>query len=308
MKKDKSKDPKEITFEPTFKGFEINTGKYKHLGVYVDILEPMLEQIQALLTHHSRIQLLKFDLHLPVTNQMTAKAGNQVISKFFKLIKQDLARAKWNRQKKVIHCWAREVGDSINGHYHCYIGVSSTVALGTFYNGAPTKVWKLIHDRWKSVSGGSVWPSNPYVVNRGKHKELNTAFKHLSYICKVRSKDFGTGEDHKRYFNSKLKPKEVADQHPAFDIAQCGKGISIEEYPNQLSNSTSDSKWLPAKLVPIDDDAVAGNDAPYKRSVHIGYINKKMADQLLITDCHPGSLEQFFVSTTKSGVVMSMQT
>ena len=177
----------------------------------------MLNQIEALLTHHSRIQLLRFDLHLPVTELMTASAGNLVVSNFFKQVKQDLASANWNRQKNVIQGWAREVGESDNAHYHCYIGVSSTVQLGTFYNDTPTMLWKLFYNRWAELSGGSVRPSGYHTVNRNNHEQLSTAFFHLSYICKVRSKDFGTGEHHKRYSNSRLKSKKVADQQVIID-------------------------------------------------------------------------------------------
>lgn len=206
----KNRKPKsEITYKSTYGDVAINTGKFRNLGVYTNMLKPMLGQINALLTHHSRVQLLRFDLHLPVMDYMPAASANLVVTKFFKQIKQDLSSPKWNKQINVIHCWAREVGESENGHYHCYVGLSSTVRLGTFYGETPTHIWKLIYNRWKQLSGGSVRPSKRscHVINRNNHNELSTAFFHLSYICKVRSKDFGTGEHHKRYSNSRLKYK-----------------------------------------------------------------------------------------------------
>ena len=240
MKKTKNqKAEKNVTYKSTYKGLAINTGKFKNLGVYTNMLKPMLNQIEALLTHHSRIQLLRFDLHLPVTELMTASAGNLVASNFFKQVKQDLASANWNRQKYVIQGWAREVGESDNAHYHCYIGVSSTVKLGTFYNDTPTMLWKLFYNRWAELSGGSVRPSGYHTVNRNNHEQLSTAFYHLSYLCKVRSKDFGSGEPHKRYSNSRLKPKKVADQHPAFDIDHSDKavGITVKARQNRQQNA-----------------------------------------------------------------------
>jgi hypothetical protein len=218
LKKTKNqKAKKNVTYKPIYKGLQINTGKYKNLGVYTNMLEPMLNQIKVLLTHHSRIQLLRFDLHLPVTVLMTASAGNLVVSNFFKQVKQDLASVNWNRQKNVIQGWVREVGESDNAHYHCYIGVSSTVRLGTFYGDTPTLLWKLLYNRWNELSDGSVRPSGFHIVYRNNHEQLSTAFYHLSYLCKVRSKDFGSGEPHKRYSNSRLKPKKVADQQVVTD-------------------------------------------------------------------------------------------
>lgn len=310
MKKTKNQNPKKnVTYKPTYKGLAVNTGKFKNLGLYTNILKPMHDQIQTLLTHYSRIQLLRFDLHFPVTDIINASSGNLVISKFFKQIKQDLANGKWNHQKNVIFGWAMEIGESDNAHYHCYLGVGSTVRLGTFYDGTPTQLWELLYSRWKWLSGGSVRPSDTshHVVNRNNHKQLSEAFYHLSYICKVRSKDFGTGEHHKRHSNSRLKPKKIADQHFAFDIDHSDKTFSINEYPNQLSECVSDSKNISAQIVTIDDGTVAGNDTPYKCPQNIRYKNKKMADQLLIADCHSVSLEHFFTPTISPHTATSNQ-
>lgn len=278
MKKTKNqKAKKNVTYNPTYKGLAINTGKYKNLGVYTNMLEPMLNQIKALLTHHSRIQLLRFDLHLPVTKLMTASAGNLVVSNFFKQVKQDLASANWNHQKNVIHFWSREVGDSINGHYHCILGISSEVRLGTFYSDTLTRAWKLIYNRWKELSDGAVSPSDTahHVVNRNNHVELDKAFKHFSYICKVRSKDFGTGEHHKRYSSSRLKPKKVGYPHLAFDIDNSDKASGIDEYQNQFSDCESTPKRVLAQLVTTDDDAIAGTDAPRNRTLYLRNKPKK---------------------------------
>ena len=202
----------EITCKSTYKDVSINTGRFKNLGVYTSMLKPMLCQINAMLTHHSRVQLLRFDLHLPVTDKMPAATANLVVTKFFKQIKQDLSSSKWNNQVNVIHCWAREVGKSQHGHYHCMIGLSSKVRLGTFYTETGTSVWKLLKNRWSELIDGSMHCSTCHVVNRSNKKELDAAFFHLSYICKVRDKHFGTGENYKRFSASRLKPKEVTDQ------------------------------------------------------------------------------------------------
>ncbi|WP_248914535.1 YagK/YfjJ domain-containing protein [Pseudomonas moorei] len=218
MKASKNRKPKsEITYKSTYKDISINTGKFRNLGVYTNMLKPMLGQINALLTHHSRVQLLRFDLHLPVMDYMPAASANRVITKFFKKIKQDLSSPKWNKQVNVIHCWAREVGKSQNGHYHCMIGISSKVRLGTIYTETSMLAWKLLQNRWSELSGGSLHGSTCHVVNRSNKKELDTAFFHLSYICKVRDKHFGTGEDYKRFSASRLKPKEMTDQHSTDD-------------------------------------------------------------------------------------------
>ncbi|PTU01699.1 hypothetical protein DBR45_16160, partial [Pseudomonas sp. HMWF031] len=142
------------------------------------------------------------------------------------------------------------------------------VRLGACYGDTPTQLWKLIYNRWKELSDGSVRPSdtNHHVVNRGNHKQLSTAFYHLSYMCKVRSKDFGTGEHHKRFSNSRLTPKKMADQHPAFDIGHCNKAAGITVYPDQFSDYTSDPKRSSKQLLTIDDGPT-GFTGPIRVSV-----------------------------------------
>ncbi|NUT87567.1 inovirus-type Gp2 protein [Pseudomonas corrugata] len=201
----KLKDKTKITYKPDYEGLSINTGKFNNLGVYTTMLKPMSGQIKALLTYHSRIALLMFELHLPVTELMPASSSNLDVTKFFKQIKEDLSSSVWGNQKHVIHFWAIENGTSKNGHYHCMIGFSSTVRVGTFYTAPSTFAWELLERRWNEISGGSLNGSKCHIVNRSNQKEFSDAFEHLSYICKTRDKVFGTGEHHKRYSASRLK-------------------------------------------------------------------------------------------------------
>lgn len=206
------KNKKDVTFAREFVDLPINTGKYKQLGVYKTMLKPLLAQINAVLTYHSRVSLFVFELHLPVTVFLPADSANLLVSKFFKKIKEDLASSIFGNQKQVIHFWAREVGKSKNGHYHCMIGVSSTVRIGMFHIAPATHAWGLLDRRWRELSGGFMNGNKCHVVNRNNRTELATAFKHLSYSCKTRGKQFGTGENHKRFSTSRLPPKKVAIQ------------------------------------------------------------------------------------------------
>jgi hypothetical protein len=229
----KCKKKSEITYAPVYAGLSINTGKFKNLAVYTTMLKPMLNQINALLTHHSRVSLLMFELHLPVTQLMPALSANQDVTKFFKQIKEDLSSSAWGNQKQVIHFWAMEIGKSKNGHYHCMIGVNSKARVGTFYTTPSTFIWELLERRWRELSGGSLNASKCHVVNRFNKKELSDAFEHLSYICKTRDKVFGTGEHHKRFSGSRLKPKEEVIQ------------LWADDQPRKCLELISEVKYLP---------------------------------------------------------------
>lgn len=196
------------TYDRAYKNLPINTSKAREFGAFTEILEAIHDQLQALLSWHSRITILVFDLHFPYGKSSSDESGNQLVTGFLKKIKEDLASAKWGRHTKVIHCWAREIGQEGRAHYHFYIGFKQCYRrVGAISEDGCTGLWKLIQNRWKEASGGFARPSKAHTVNRSNPQELETAFHHLSYIAKVRDKDFGTGETHKRYSRSRLKPK-----------------------------------------------------------------------------------------------------
>ncbi|HBP5434896.1 TPA: inovirus Gp2 family protein [Pseudomonas aeruginosa] len=201
-----------VTSAPSFKGVEINSGEFRNLGLYVEILDSYLSQIRALLTHYSRITILRFDLHLPDCKFFSPNEGNQLVSVFFKSLKEHLSRKQWKGHKHVIFGWAREVEEKAKGHYHCFIGIRAAHKfIGEFLNREWTHLWGLLEKRWKCISRGSMQVSRYHTVNRGIPEELDKAFKHISYLAKTKGKSFGTGEHYKRYATSRIKPKQQDD-------------------------------------------------------------------------------------------------
>jgi len=212
---------KHITYKAKYKDLPINTGKFKKLGVYTDILKPVYDQLHSLLTHHSRISVFAFNLHLPVTYISGPSSSNQLVTEFFKQIKEQLAKSQWQNHKKAIHLWVREVGETEKGHYHCFIGLKQTMLRpGGIKDDGYTGIWKLLQSHWKELSGGYVTPTKYHTVNRGNLIELGEAFKHLSYAAKIRDKDFGTGETHKRFSTSRVRPKDSRAPSPVADYEQ----------------------------------------------------------------------------------------
>lgn len=197
-----------ITFDGHYKGLPINTSKTRKFGAYTRILEAIHSQIQALLSWHSRMTILVFNLHLPYGKFSSDEPSNQLVTEFFKKLKEELSSSKWGKNQDVIHCWAREVGKEGRVHYHCYIGFKQLYRrVGAISEDGCTGAWKLIQNRWKEASEGFARPSKSHTVNRDNFGELAVAFHHLSYIAKIRDKDFGTGETHKRFSRSRLKSK-----------------------------------------------------------------------------------------------------
>lgn len=196
-----------VTFAPSYKGVKINSGKFRNLGLYVEILDAYLTQIMNLLSCTSRITIMRFDLHLPHGKFFTPEEGNQLVSDFFKSMKESLSRKKCKGHKQVIFGWAREVETNASGHYHCFIGFKALHKfLGEISESGCTHLWGLIESHWKRLSGGSMQAAGYHTINRGVLEELDEAFFHISYLAKTKGKIFSTGETHKRYSASRLKP------------------------------------------------------------------------------------------------------
>jgi len=201
------------------KGTSINTGKFRNLPVYTEILDTFHGQISALLTYHSRITIMRFDLHLPNMNFYTANEGNLVVSAFFKSIKEHLGRKRWKQHKHVIYGWTREVDENPNGHYHCFIGFKALYRhLGEISSNGCTGLWALIESCWKQTSTGHMEAITHHLVNRADPKSFDKAFFQISYLAKAKYKEFGTGETHKRYSASRLRRNQVHTLEIEFDF------------------------------------------------------------------------------------------
>ena len=197
------------TVESTYRDLPIQTCKTRNLAVYVEILDSMYTQITNLLSWHSRITVVRIDLHLPGKSNYCPKLENSQVSDYLKMVKCNLALKKWGGHKRVAYGWVREVCKSGHGHYHLYIAFKSTYRrLGAISGNGLTGLWYLLQRCWKSTTGGRISISNAHTVKRRDQGSLANCFHHLSYLAKTRSKDFGTKATHKRYSGSRLTPNQ----------------------------------------------------------------------------------------------------
>ncbi|VXC99181.1 inovirus-type Gp2 protein [Pseudomonas sp. 9Ag] len=199
-----------ITYKNSFKNLPVNASKALNLGLYTEILESIHSQLMAIMSMHSRVSVLRFDLHFPRKSYSDAKLENSVVSSFLKRVKDHLRSSKWGKHKHIVTGAVREVGTSKSGHYHVFIAFKAIYRrLGAFSGEGHSGLWGLLETSWKSASGGSIHFSLPHLLNRGDHTAFARCFRHLSYLAKVRDKHFGTGEHHKRFFFTRLKIKKA---------------------------------------------------------------------------------------------------
>lgn len=202
------------SFNDTFKGFEVNANKAKGYGVYPVILDRMLNQMVNLQSYHSRMTVVRIDLHFPVDHVTNPKHDNMMLSQYIKKCKAGLGSSGWRNHKRVIHGWVKEIGKTANPHYHLFFGFQTLERnLGLISGDGHTGMWKLFESRWQELTGGTVhFVNNPHFLQRDDTQKFADCFYHLSYLAKIRDKQFGTGETHRRFGFSKLTPKPKQEQ------------------------------------------------------------------------------------------------
>ncbi len=140
----------------------------------------MLSQIEAMLSHHNKVFLLRFDLH-----QTEYTKTSQHVSKFFKLYCESLKK-KYNL-KRVGFAWAREQEKAEQQHYHCFILVDGNKVK------APHKLTETAKWYWEMLYDGSLcWPEVRcfHRLTRNNKETLEVAIYHISYLAKGRGKGY----------------------------------------------------------------------------------------------------------------------
>ena len=87
----------------------INAGSKK--GIYKEIIQRFVGQLDTAISIHNRLLVIRLDLHLN-----NASRDNKVISKFMNRLKQWLKRNYG--LDKVGYIWVREQEKSVRQHYH----------------------------------------------------------------------------------------------------------------------------------------------------------------------------------------------
>ncbi len=154
----------------------INThnGKY---SCYVEILDRIASQLQAMLSYHSRVTVIRFDLHL-----YRSFSDNTEVSKLMVKIKKRL-KAKYG-STRLGYIWVRELEKAKKHHYHIVLFVNGNMLQH------PSNLLAWIERRW--TARGHPKPYIPshcyYVIERKTNENLDLAFYRLSYLAKVRGK------------------------------------------------------------------------------------------------------------------------
>src|SRR6218665_550772 len=145
------------SFKPSYKGHPVNCGEHNEHGVYRLILKGIHDQLVALLSYHSRITIVRVDLHFPIHHNFDDRADNEDISWYIQKFKTGLRSFLKKSDFRVIHCWVKEVGESGRSHYHLFFGFEAVFrVLGAQTAAGHTGLWRSLESTWKRLTGGSV--------------------------------------------------------------------------------------------------------------------------------------------------------
>lgn len=166
-------------------------------GCFIEILEKIKEQMDAMLSHHSRILVIRFDLHT-----CTNSTNSHLLSNFIRKIRKKLK--SHYRLTRVGYVWVREIEKAKSQHYHLVLFLDANKVR------FPNMVLGLIEDIWLGWEQSK--PYTPkrcyYTVDRKTLANYEDAFYRLSYLAKERGKGYkaSTAND---YSTSRIKSKEL---------------------------------------------------------------------------------------------------
>jgi len=157
----------------------LNINANQKNGCFVEILERIKHQMDAMLSYHSKVLIVRFDLHV---NHY--QPDNKLISAFVRKLRKKLkAKYKLNR---LGYIWVREQERAKKQHYHFALIIDANKVRH------PKNVIQLIETIWQN------WllpkPFTPkhcyYIVNRSDTPAYQEAFPRLSYTAKERGKGY----------------------------------------------------------------------------------------------------------------------
>jgi len=167
----------------------------KGLGHYLPLLEKTVEQLDAMLSYHCQVMVLRIDLRLYV-----GTTDNKPMSDFIRRLRKRLTSKGY---KRVGYVWCREQQSSAAQHYHLAVIVDANKSRH------PHNLIELIQYLWETWGHVKPYtPKNCYgVIKRGDDVAYEKQFCRLSYLAKVATKE-NREKTTNDYSASRIKPKK----------------------------------------------------------------------------------------------------
>ncbi len=159
---------------------EIFEVQAKPSGIHTAPLKAFIDELNFMLSKHSRVFLFRFDLRFADDNILTD--NSKIITIFIRRLRRFIE--PHYKTKDLAYSWARELEKAKQQHYHFVLMLD-----GNRIN-HPQSLCKKIRQIWFEISGGSPHWSKWYCFHRTDDNLRSAAVKHVSYIFKVRGKGY----------------------------------------------------------------------------------------------------------------------
>ena len=167
----------------------------RRLPVYSIILKRFAEQLDAMLSYHSRLLVIRLDLHLS-----RPMRDNKPISRFIDKLKGHLIQHYGC--SRLGYGWVREQEHADKHHYHAVFILDRNKIQH------PSGLIGWMNARWTAQGHPQIQiPPDCFIeVNRHNEKQYAQAFERVSYLAKTRGKGKRDPSVNDQSF-SRLKPK-----------------------------------------------------------------------------------------------------
>ena len=163
-------------------------------GLITHAIKAMIGQVDAMLSHHSKIHIIRFDLRVYEYTE-----NNEKMTTFNRRLHKWLKR-KYNL-KRIGFMWCRELETAKKQHYHYALMVD-----GHKVN-FPNEITNKVKELWRQLDGSEYFPDNCYYnVKRDDYESIQNAIWRISYLAKARGKGYKP-EQTKNYGTSRIKTK-----------------------------------------------------------------------------------------------------
>lgn len=208
----------------------INTRDKPGQGCYMEILQALKGQMDAMLAHHARVLFVRIDLKPPSFTD-----DNEPMRRFMrKLTKRLKRRYGFSR---VGYLWAREIERSKKQHYHLALMLDARVIHH------PASIIELAEEIAEGWGWGKTFtPKNCYYqITRDDPASYAEAFKRGSYLAKQRGKGYKakTAND---FATSRIKPPQSAQNDAQADLMAYPLGLyahTVKTPPERLQSAAA---------------------------------------------------------------------
>lgn len=149
------------------------------MGCYMEILEALKHEMDAMLGHYSRVLFVRLDIR-----QRDYSGDNSAMSEFCRKLKKHLSRHY--QTNRIGHLWVREMEKAKRQHYHLVLMLDGHKVRH------PSKLIRKV----EAIAEGWDWPRpyTPqncyYLIKRNDADTYAKAFYRASYLAKERGKGY----------------------------------------------------------------------------------------------------------------------